>query len=96
MPQTHYNSGEETTSPDVIPGHGPGAHEDLTIAEEVEAMRCGNEHRPGQQCFVDSKEEKHWVDEAKLSQFLREEGARHSSDYKSIHGTDWEQDFFTL
>lgn len=85
---------QSKTDPDIKPGEGPQAHEDLTIAEELEAMRCPDEHRPGAQCYQDDDGNRHWLNDASVELFISEEGARHSSDYQSIHGTSWQDDLF--
>ncbi|RYD37075.1 MAG: hypothetical protein EOP87_04260 [Verrucomicrobiaceae bacterium] len=75
-------------------GAGPGPHEDLTIAEHLETMYSGDEHRPREKCFLDESHEQLWVDEDQLARFLKEYGALHPSDYRSQHGTDWQDDLF--
>lgn len=89
--ESNQNDGQtaHSTSP-----KGPSAHEDLTIAEEIETMRVAGEHRPGEECFLDSHGEKHWVSTAQVQRFVRRFGAEHSSNYLTAHGTSWEADFF--
>jgi hypothetical protein len=76
-------------------GDGPAAHEDLTIAEQLELMRVPGEHRPGEQCLLDSKGEHRWVAESDVMRFIVNHGAEHSSDYLATHGADWEEIFFS-
>ena len=74
---------------------GPAAHEDLTIAEQIENMRVTGEHRPGEECFLDSHGEKHWVPTEDIRGFIRSFGAEHPSNYLAKHGISWEADFFS-
>ena len=75
-------------------GNGPEAHEDLTIAEQLDQMRDPHDRRPGEVCLVSSEGQKYWVSDSALEQFLRDHGAEHSSDYLASHGVTWEADLF--
>lgn len=74
---------------------GPSAHEDLTIAEQIESMRVAGEHRPGEECFMDSHGENHWIAVVEIQSFIRKFGAEHPSNYLAEHGASWETDFFS-
>lgn len=76
-------------------GDGPAAHEDLTIAEQLELMRVPGEHRSGEQCLLGSKGERRWIAESEVKRFIVKHGAEHSSDYLAAHGADWEEIFFS-
>ncbi|MES2920923.1 MAG: hypothetical protein V4819_05230 [Verrucomicrobiota bacterium] len=76
-------------------GYGPAAHEDLTIAEQLQIMRVPGEHRPGEQCFRNCHGEHLWVGENEVQRFVAVHGADHSSDYLNSHGADWQEDFFS-
>jgi len=73
---------------------GPSAHEDLTIAEHIESMRVAGEHRPGEECFLDSHGNNHWIATAEVGNFIRKFGALHPSNFEAEHGRNWEEDFF--
>lgn len=77
------------------PPSGPAAYEDLTIAEHIQSMRVSGEHRPGEECFLDSHGDKHWVAAGEVQHFIRDAGAQHPSDYQAAHGGDWEKTFFS-
>jgi hypothetical protein len=74
---------------------GPVAHEDLTIAEQLETMRVRDEHRPGEVCFLGEDGRKRWVAESEVARFIRRLGATHPSDYLAAHGTPWQNDLFS-
>lgn len=73
---------------------GPSAHEDLTIAEHIENMRVSGEHRPGEECFLDSHGDNHWIATTEVRDFIRKFGAIHPSNFSAEHGRSWEEDFF--
>lgn len=79
---------------DSIPGAGPDAHEDLTIADHIHWLRMRYEHRPAQLCFRTGNGEKHWLSTRDVARFVREHGAEHPADYILSHGNVWEHDFF--
>ncbi|GAA5125748.1 hypothetical protein JIN84_14610 [Luteolibacter yonseiensis] len=57
-------------------------------------MRLTDEHRPGEDCFLDAHGAKHWVSSVEVQGFIRKFGAEHPSNYLASHGTRWEEDFF--
>lgn len=75
-------------------GAGPIAHEDLTIAEHIEEMRTGNEHRPNEVCLNFLAGDKKWISETNLMNFIRSHGAEHPSDYQAAYGKSWEEALF--
>jgi hypothetical protein len=89
------NDQESETADDIDPATGPAAHEDLTIAEHIQTMRVSDEHRPGEECFLNSHGEKHWVTADDARRFIRRVGAQHPSDYLATYGESWEKDFFS-
>lgn len=88
---------DTTTKPEAATtaSQGPAAHEDLTIAEELETMRVQDESRPGEQCFLNENGEKRWVSESEVNRFLRRLGAMHPAVYLATHGFRWEQNLFS-
>ena len=95
MPFPSPASYELENASTVNPSDGPAAHEDLTIAEQLKMMRVPSEHRPGELCYLDSKDEYRWVAETAMRHFVVNHGAEHSSDYLLTHGADWEDVFFS-
>lgn len=91
MPTTHPNT--EKRSADFASG-GPAAHEDLTIAEQLEIMRIPDEDRPGEPCFLTACGEKRRAGEREVEHFIHRHGAEFSSNYLLIHGSGWEDDLF--
>lgn len=89
------NCDESETSGDIAPTSGPAAHEDLTIAEHIQTMRVSDEHRPGEECFLNGHGEKSWVAAEEVRRFIRRVGAQHPSDYLATYGERWEKDFFS-
>lgn len=77
-----------------VPGAGPGAHEDLTIADYIHWLRQRNLHRPAQLCFRTGDGMKHWLPRRDVACFVREHGAEHPSDYMLSRGHEWDLDFF--
>ncbi|MEO5713774.1 MAG: hypothetical protein ABIT37_09835 [Luteolibacter sp.] len=77
-----------------IPGGGPDAHEDLTIADYIHWLRARGETRPAQLCFRTGDGASRWLPRHDVARFVREHGAEHPSDYVLNHGTDWERDLF--
>ena len=75
-------------------GVGPAAHEDLTIAEQLETMRVADEHRPGELCYLNPEGENCWLEESDVKHFLAKHGAEHSSAFLSAHGADWQNQLF--
>ena len=74
---------------------GPSANEDLNIAEQLQTMRMPEKDRLGELCFVNEHRQCRWVGPRKATEFIRHHGAQHSSNYLALHGTEWEQDFFS-
>ncbi|MEO5912886.1 MAG: hypothetical protein ABIS50_01550 [Luteolibacter sp.] len=72
----------------------PSAHEDLTIAEILETMRVNDEHRPGEQCFLGERDQRRWISDTELLEFVKDHGAEHPSNYLEAHGIDWKENFF--
>jgi hypothetical protein len=91
-PPTH--GGAERSTP-MSTSAGPSAHEDLTIAEQLETMRVSGEHRVGEECFLSSDGTRRWVASTEVQRFIRRLGAQHSSDYFASHQISWENDFFS-
>jgi len=73
---------------------GPAAHEDLTIAEQLEIMRITEECAPGVDCFLSPDGKITCFPEDEVRNFIAEHGAEHSSNYLKLHDTDWQEDFF--
>jgi len=95
-PATHGNAEqEEVSTAAVIPPDGPPAHEDFTIAEQLESIRFPEEDRPGEDCFLNEAGEKRWVGTSEVQRFIRRLGAEHPSNYFVKHGTSWQQDLFS-
>ncbi|RYD20296.1 MAG: hypothetical protein EOP88_15625 [Verrucomicrobiaceae bacterium] len=89
------SSVSEKAEPDTsLHTQGPLPHEDLTIAEQLEAMWTEDKDHPGEESFRCEDGKTHSIDKDQLSRFLREFGALHPSDYQSQHGTDWRDDLF--
>lgn len=91
MPSTHPNPEKRAAD---FAAAGPAAHEDLTIAEQLEIMRIPDEDRPGQPCFLTASGEKRRAAELQLEHFIHLHGADFSSNYRLLHGSEWEDDLF--
>lgn len=73
---------------------GPTAHEDLTIAEQLDFMRITEKCGPGVECFLAPDGKTTCFQEDEVQRFIAEHGAEHSSNYLRLHATDWQEDFF--
>jgi hypothetical protein len=73
---------------------GPAAHEDLTIAEHLEALRSTEEDRPGAQAFLNIHGETCWFDDSEVADFIARYGAEHPAEYLATRGEDWLTTFF--
>ncbi|NQX02589.1 hypothetical protein HQ447_18175 [bacterium] len=78
-----------------VPPTGPPPHEDFTIAELLEIMRDPSQSRPGEQCFLDEKDQQRWVSDAQVAHFLTASGALHPSGFLNTYGIDWKLRFFS-
>lgn len=94
MTPIHFNPSRIVERSETIPGAGPDAHEDLTIADHIHWLRMRNEHRPAQLCFRTGDGVDHWLPTRDVARFVREHGAEHPADYMLNHGNQWELDFF--
>ena len=94
MSQNHSSLFQIGARSESVPGAGPDAHEDLTIADYIHWLRARGEHRPAQLCFHTGDGVTRWLPRRDVAKFVREHGAEHPSDYLLNHRTDWELDFF--
>ncbi len=91
-PPTH--GGAEYQAPE-FPSAGPAAHEDLTIAEQLETMRVSGVQRVGEECFLSSDGTPRWVASTEVQRFIRRLGSQHPSHYFNSHHMSWENDLFS-
>jgi hypothetical protein len=81
-------------TPTEVPNSGPEAHEDLTIAEQIETMRLESADCPGESCFMNSRGKKCWIANGVVERFVRKLGSIHPSDYRAVNGVEWQSLFF--